>query len=149
MNDREIIISEKEPYCCGALRTKKGSFYSVNFLLEETDVLAGIAEYQRRHGCGWLRGRYSFGGIPKCTSHDYDMVFTFRLEINDIPKDHIGIVIRYFSTAWTGEEYSGTSEIELLPVMQRVALKKIDRQCKKLYGKSCEELLEEAKERMG
>ena len=150
-NQKDIVISNKEPYCCGVVRKNDETCYSVSFLLESSVPLIKIANFQVNCGEDWLKYLPYFDRFrnPSDSWDKYGSSFAFRLEINDHVKDGAGVEISYVKSSCFGNTCEGMGKIKLLSLMQRVAIRKIDRQCIELYGKSCEELLMEARERMG
>ena len=145
--DKAICINPKVPPCYGHIQNKAGSYSTVVLRLDDTNFLMNSAEGYRRSQrlepfFEWDRdsGEYFIYG-------EYE----FWAELNNKPDNHIELQLRYVAIPECEYLNEGSStytrSIRLTTTEQDTLLKIIDKQCVHLFGKSCAQLLNEARAR--
>jgi len=141
--ERAIRLNPKVPPCHGFVRNRKGCYSTVAFALRYTDFLINSAEGHRRSA-----------GLEPLICWDDEMEeymidgsYDFHLEMNDRPGNRVEIIIRYVTESDMGgdAEDGKARSIRLTREEQDTLLKQLDMQSRQHFGKTCEELLEEAR----
>ena len=153
MNQEKIIqISEKVPPCFGRVTNDEGRYYTVDFQLDNTLALVDLLDNYREKGDFLMdelpaKGKY----LPNDPAQDRFLErppYDCRLEINSYPEDRIEVSLRYCTTDPFETDCRVMHEITLEGSQENRILEMLNSQCQQLFGKSCEDLLAEAKKRM-
>ena len=77
-----------------------------------------------------------------------DGSYEYHLEMNDRPGNRIEVCIRYIVDSCYHGESGEVISIRLSREEQKTVLGSLDEQCRQFYGKSCADMLAEARARM-
>ena len=107
-------------------------FATVDFVLEDTDALCGMADE--------MRGDLGFD--PENGN------YVFSISLNDYNKYHVDTCITFMVVESSEMNNEELYTIDLTETEQKLVYQCLDRQCRSRFLKSCEELLKEAEEMM-
>lgn len=132
--ERTIRLNGNIPPCYGRVRDRYGCCYSVvNLSLEENYMLL---DQEDNHNKG-LAPIFCWTPEPR----DVNKLFDFYADLND-RNGHVGLRI------WRISQGGIVSDFILSDEEQAIVLKRLNTHCRRLFGKTCMELLKEARERM-
>ena len=136
----EVLYGDDQVYLDYPIR-----FATVGFQLMSTSLLSGIVDRIRKD-----QGFTPLHPIDEYTDEmcDGDAFYDFFIDLNDCSQTKVGTCIEAAvcnsRSADEGELYT----IDLTPEEQIALYNRLDEQCRQYLGKSCAELLSEAKGRM-
>lgn len=132
----EIMYGEDQAYINYPV-----SFPTVNFYLHDTNELITIADNMRKE-----KGFLPF--FDDSGEYDWDGWYNFYIGINGFSKTKLDTSIMFTVASETQSDDNETYYIDLSEEEQLIIYAELDKQCRKNLQKSCDELLEEAREEM-
>ena len=142
--DTAIQLDANVPPCCGFVKNKKTGYANVEFRLKETKFLKNSAEFRRisegldrffiwdEHEEEWIIDGY----------------YEFWIAISDRLKNRTEVCIRYSAFSYVTEQSEKVRIVRLSCKEQSFVLGQLNEQSKKLFGKTCDELLAEGRKRL-
>ena len=120
-------------------------FPTVIFSLRDTDALVSLADKIRTSGGG--KPLYPMEGYPEETC-DQNGWYNFYIGINDSPAPPVDTSISAYVDSPDCEDNGSYYAISIPEVDMSVLYESLDNQCRKHIGKSCADLLAEARREM-
>ena len=136
----ELLFGEDEAYICYPVR-----FATVRFQLMPTKGLIELID-RRRYKLGYKPMYPVDGGTNR--DLDDDGWYDFFVSLNSFSDSHIDTCIAAVVAGSDSPDNEEMYTIDLSDAEQELLYDRFDEQCRKYVGKSCEELLKEAKELM-
>ena len=136
----EVLYGDDQVYLDYPIR-----FATVGFQLMSTSLLSGIVDRIRKD-----QGFSPLHPIDEYTDVmcDGDAFYDFFIELNDWSQTKVGTCIEAAVCNSHSTDEGALYTIDLTTEEQIALYNRLDEQCRQYLGKSCAELLSEAKERM-
>lgn len=130
--------------CYGYVKNKSGCYSVVTFSLKYGEA------WEDSDGNLWIPKRIHPLGFWEVDPFEYkeDRLYDFWLEMNNKYGNVISLDISFMPSACYWPMGERVHHIELDAEEHTALLGKLDEHCRKFYGKSCAELLAEARKRM-
>ena len=120
-------------------------FATVNLMLESSDFLCTLADHIRKD-----LGFKPLSAMDEYTDETCDQQgwYDFYVGLNDYNESKVDSCITFIIVNSESEDDESSYVIDLSLEEQKAMYRRLDKECKRRYGKSCENLLDEARKEL-